>query len=169
MGTALKIIAVLAGLGMVFEGVKTFRSGMVDSGASSQNQTHSSTASSTPAPASAVAAPLQFAIFDKLGTGLISETVWVYLDEHIEQAATMTLTPQEPRGEVVVHLPVAGHHALRIKTESVLNDPKNGRKSVISFGRWETDLRGGEKFDLTATPQDNSDSYQLQVTVRDEK
>ena len=159
----------LAGVSAIFEGVKTFRSGMVDGRAASQNQPRSSTGSSTPVQARTAAAPLQFAIFDKLGAGLDSETVSVFLDEQIQQVASVTLTPREPLGAAVINLPAAGHHVIRIKTESVVNDPKNGQKRIISLGHWETNLRGGEKFDLAKTPRDDGDSYQLEVNVRDEK
>ena len=164
-GTALKIIAVLAGVGAIFEGVKTFRSGMGDGRAGSQNQPHSS----SPVQARTPAAPLQFAIFDKLGAGLDSETVSVFLDEQIQQVASITLTPREPLDAAVINLPAAGHHVIRIRTESVVSDPKNGQKRIISLGHWETNLRGGEKFDLAKTPRDDGDSYQLEVNVRDEK
>ena len=66
----------------------------------------------------------------------------------------------------MINLAVAGHHAFSVKTESVVIDLHSGSKKIISAGRWENDFRGGEKYDLSATPQDNADSYQLQVTLR---
>ena len=174
---ALKALAALAALLMIYAGVKTFRSGLSGGRGAAQSglppnpgasppPSPPSSQSSPPTPSATAAPPLQFTIYDKLGAGQISESVWIYLDDQTEPSSTLSLTPQQARGAAVIRLPAAGRHAFSVKTESVAIDLTNGSKKITSFGRWENDFRGGEKYDLSAAPQENVDSYRLEVTPR---
>jgi hypothetical protein len=169
MGMALRVLVAVVGLIAVFGGIKTFYSGVSNRRGATRNEVPppaQNADTSPPAPAETAAAPIQFTIFDDLGAGQISESVSVFVDDQTEPAGAITLTPQQAHGAAVINLPSAGRHAFRVKTESVVIDLDKGSKKIISSGRWENDFRGGEKYDLSATPREDGDTYQLRVAPR---
>jgi serine/threonine protein kinase len=175
----LTIVFGVVGLVAMFNGVKTIHSGLSKNQSPARDETPPSSQAPAPSvtapsvttpspstPTAPAAAPIQFAIFDDLGVGQVSESVQVFVDDQTEPAGSIYLNPAQPHGSAVMNLPSPGHHTFVVKTESRVIDLNRGVKKIEATGRWDIDFRGGEKYDLSATPQDNGDSYQLEVKLR---